>query len=120
MKKIFYTFTILILLLSNLSFGQQQYVNCSEFILNGEIGLISKFIEGYEDADGCKTKDGYSITTISDNIALNMQILYAKLGLKCSLYYQNRPEKTIIEGREVNQNNTYSIQTSKNKNNDKW
>lgn len=46
-----------------------------------------------------------------------MQILYAKLGLKCSLYYQNRPEKTIIEGREVNQNNTYSIQTSKNKNN---
>jgi len=88
-----------------------------EFILNGKKELIVKFIEGYEDADGCKTKDGYSITTISDNIAFNMQILYAKVGLKCSLYYQHRPEKTIIEGREVNQNNTYSIQTSKNKNN---
>ena len=88
-----------------------------EFILNGKKELILKFIEGYEDADGCKTKDGYSITTISDNIALNMQILYAKVGLKCSLYYQNRPTKTIIEGREVNQNNTYSIQTTKNKNN---
>lgn len=89
------------------------------FIFNGKKELVKSFIDGYEDADGCVTSGGISITTISDNIALGIQRLYAKIQKKASLYYQNRSEKTLIEGREVNQNNTYSINTYKNKNKSK-
>lgn len=86
-----------------------------DFIFNGKRELIESFIEGYEDSDGCETNAGKSITTISDNIALGIQRLYAKVGKKASLYYQNRPKKTMIGERVVNQNNTYSINTYKQK-----
>lgn len=80
-----------------------------DFIFNGNKHLVSKFIEGYIDADGCKTEIGFSCTTISDNIAFGIQRLSAKIGKKVSLHYQIRPDTTIIEGRIVNQNNTYTI-----------
>ena len=80
-----------------------------QFIHNGPKHLIEEFIKGYQRADGCITKDGISYTTVSDNIAYGLQLLYAKLNIKASVYYQKRPNKKTIEDREVNQKNTYSI-----------
>lgn len=80
-----------------------------EFILNAPKENIKEFLKGYQKADGCITKDGLSFTTVSDNIAYSLQLLYAKIGIKASVYYQNRPKTTIIQGRTVNQKNTYSV-----------
>ena len=80
-----------------------------DFVQNGPKELIEEFITGYFKADGCNLLYGRKATTISDNIAFGMQLLSAKIGKKLSLYYQNRPSKKIIENREVNQQNTYSL-----------
>ena len=80
-----------------------------EFILNAPKENIQEFLKGYQKADGCTTKDGISFTTVSDNIAYSLQLLYAKIGIKASVCYQSRPKTTIIQGRTVNQKNTYSI-----------
>jgi thymidylate synthase len=80
-----------------------------QFIHDAPKHLIEEFIKGYQRADGCITNNCITYTTVSDNIAYGLQLLYAKLKIKASIYYQKRPNKKIIEGREVNQKNTYSI-----------
>jgi hypothetical protein len=90
-----------------------------QFIHDGPKNLIAEFIKGYQKADGCETKDGISYTTVSEDIAYGLQLLYAKLGVKASVYSQKRPKKTQIEGRIVNQKNTFSINISKQKNKSK-
>jgi thymidylate synthase/intein/homing endonuclease len=90
-----------------------------QFVHDAPKYLIDEFIKGYLMADGCITKDGVSYTTVSENIAFGLQLLYTKLGVKASVFYQKRLNKKIIEGREVNQKNTFSINVYKQKNNSK-
>jgi len=90
-----------------------------QFIHDAPKHLIEEFIKGYQKADGCITNDGITYTTVSDNIAYGLQLLYTKLNIKASVYYQKRPNKTFIEGREVNQKNTYSINVYQQKNKSK-
>lgn len=87
-----------------------------QFVFDAPKKFIEKFIEGYKSADGCKTDDGVSFTTTSENIAYGLQLLYAKLGVKASVYFQKRPSKTVIENREVNQMDTFSVNLYKQKN----
>ena len=87
-----------------------------QFVHDAPKHLIKRFIDGYRMADGCETNDGISFTTVSENIAFGLQLLYAKLDIKASVYFQERPKKTIIEGREVNQKNTFSVNVYKQKN----
>lgn len=86
------------------------------FVFDAPKDKIEFFLKGYKDADGCDTNDGSTFTTVSDSIAYGIQMLYAKLGVRATVIYQERPSKKIIEGRIVNQKNTYSINISKNKN----
>jgi thymidylate synthase len=90
-----------------------------QFVYDAPKPLIEEFIKGYSKSDGCVTKDGVTYTTVSENIAFGLQLLYAKLGVKASVFYQKRPNKKIIEGREVNQKNTFSINVYKQKNKSK-
>jgi thymidylate synthase/intein/homing endonuclease len=101
-------------------FGKYAYGKfIPQFVYDAPKYLIEEFLNGYQRADGCITKDGINYTTISDEIAYGLQLLYAKLNIKASIYYQKRPNKKIIEGREVNQKNTYSINVYKQKNKSK-
>ena len=101
-------------------FGKYAYGKfIPQFVHDAPKYLIEEFLKGYQRADGCITKDGINYTTISDDIAYGLQLLYAKLNIKASIYYQKRPSKKIIEGREVNQKNTYSINVYKQKNKSK-
>lgn len=86
-----------------------------DFIHDAPKNLIIEFINGYLSADGCYTESGISYTTISEHIAYGLQLLYAKIGVKASIYKQVRPKTTVIEGRVVNQNDTFSINVYKNK-----
>lgn len=86
-----------------------------EWIQDAPKEYIQWFINGYIAADGCKTKENYErFTTVSANLAYGFQRLYAKLGKVLSVSYQKRPDTKIIEGRIVNQKDTYHMCVIKN------
>ena len=87
-----------------------------EWVQDAPKEMIQHFIDGYASADGCKLttqlgKEYIQYTTVSENLAYGLQRLYAKLGIMTAVTYQFRPKTTIIEGRTVNQRNTYSVRT---------
>lgn len=77
--------------------------------------IAKSFIEGYLSGDGSKYKDksgaaGWSATTSSLSLALDIALLAQRThGVVASIKEEIRPEKYTIEGRIVNQRNTYSI-----------
>jgi len=61
-------------------------------------------------ANGCiNNKNILQITTVSLNLAYGLQRLYLKLGHIFSINKYIRPKTTIIEGRTINQRDTYCI-----------
>ena len=74
-----------------------------EFLHQAPKHLINAFLLGYVAADGCYRYDGRStrITTVSRDLALGCQKLYAKLGFVASLSYDPRIDKvSIFNNRE--------------------
>ena len=67
------------------------------------------FYKGYLSADGCKANGVARITTISKQLAIGTRILVNTLGLSATIEKTIRPKTTVIEGRTVNQNNTYRV-----------
>jgi len=81
-----------------------------EWVQDAPTEYIQEFINGYHKADGCITKnDCYGFTTVSHNLAFGLQRLYLKLGHLFSIKKDIRPKTTVIEGRTVNQRDTYQI-----------
>ena len=88
-------------------------------ILNLPIDYLSEFIEGYISGDGSydNKNDLYKATSISKDLITGLQLAIQKVyhvGVKT--YKTIRPKATIIEGRFVNQNDTYQLSFTKNKN----
>jgi len=81
-----------------------------EWVQDAPTEYIQEFINGYHKADGCITKnDCYEFTTVSHNLAFGLQRLYLKLGHLFGIRKDIRPKTTVIEGRTVNQRDTYHI-----------
>jgi len=81
-----------------------------EWVHDAPIELIKDFIEGYRRADGCIKKNGSSsFTTVSYDLAFGLQRLYLKLGYIFGVEKTIRPKTTVIEGRVVNQRDTYTV-----------
>ena len=81
-----------------------------EWVQDAPNELIDEFINGYMKADGCSYANGcFQITTVSPNLAYGLQRLYLKLGHIFSVNKDIRPKTCIIEGRTVNQRDTYRI-----------
>jgi site-specific DNA-cytosine methylase len=81
-----------------------------EWVQDAPKEFIQEFINGYMKADGCINKNNtLQITTVSLNLAYGLQRLYLKLGHIFSINKCIRPKSYIIEGRIVNQRDTYSI-----------
>jgi len=81
-----------------------------EWVQDAPTEYIQEFVNGYRRADGCITKnDCYEFTTVSHNLAFGLQRLYLKLGHLFSIRKDIRPKTTVIEGRTVNQRDTYHI-----------
>lgn len=78
--------------------------------MNLPVNLLTSFLNGYVDSDGCFVDTEYRVTTVSRELAYGLMQIIAKCHKRPSrLYKTNRPEKYIIDGREVNQRNTYVI-----------
>jgi site-specific DNA-cytosine methylase len=81
-----------------------------EWVQDAPKELIQEFINGYMKADGCINYNKIlQITTVSLNLAYGLQRLYFKLGHIFSINKCIRPKTTVIEGRTVNQRDTYCI-----------
>ena len=86
------------------------------FVLNLPIELAEAFLDGYISGDGYFSKDVYRATSISQNLIMKLQFLIAKVYKTSSnIHFTKRPKTHIIEGRIVNQHDSYNIAFSKEK-----
>jgi DNA (cytosine-5)-methyltransferase 1 len=84
-----------------------------EWVQDAPINFVNEFINGYMKADGSVGKDGnFSMTTVSPDIALGIQRLFLKTGKLSSVGKFVRPKTCVIEGRTVNQRDTYTVRVS--------
>ena len=82
----------------------------SQMLLNLPTHLLSRVFEGYSDGDGCNTKQGWQATTVSKDLALSLSQAIVKItGRGCNVTFCTRPKTRIIEGRTVNQKDTYLV-----------
>ena len=74
------------------------------------VHLLSSFLNGIIDSDGCSIGKYHKVTSVSRELIYGIEQCVAKIYHRpCSVIKTIRPHKTIIEGREVNQRDTYSI-----------
>ena len=81
-----------------------------EWVQDAPIEFIEQFVEGYKRADGCIKKSGAtSFTTVSYDLAFGLQRLYLKLGYIFGVEKTIRSKTCVIQGRTVNQRDTYCV-----------
>ena len=92
-------------------FGKYAYgKRIPEWVQDAPTEFIEQFVEGYKRADGCIKKNGAtSFTTVSYDLAFGLQRLYLKLGYIFGIEKSIRPKTCIIQGRTVNQRDTYCV-----------
>lgn len=80
-------------------------------ILNLPVELLKSFIEGYIGSDGTQAANGlFKISSVSRELVYELGECVTKAYHRpCSIYFTNRPKTTVIEGRIVNQKDTYTI-----------
>ena len=84
----------------------------SSEVLNLPADLLKSFIEGYFSGDGSYSEDTklYKCTTTSEELIYGIGQCIAKVYHRpYSIYKTNRPDTHVIEGRTVNQRDTYSL-----------
>ena len=80
------------------------------FVMSLPVPLLNAFIKGYMSGDGCEKDGVYKATSISRKLIYQLgQCVTKAYGCGYSIHYSKRPPKYIIEGREVNQHDTWQI-----------
>lgn len=81
-----------------------------EWVQDAPVEFVREFLSGYIASDGNITESGaHTFTTVSENLALGVQRLYLKLGHLFSVKKDILPKTTVIQGRTVNQRDTYQV-----------
>ena len=79
-------------------------------IFNLKKPLLKAFIEGYLFADGCKVGNVHKITSVSRELLYGIGMCVTKVyNVPFRLYKDERPSTCVIEGRTVNQHDTYQL-----------
>ena len=92
-----------------------------KFILDLPIDKLHSFINGYMSGDGCEIDGKYQATTISKELAMSLCLAVEKVfRVGCRIYYDERPEYHEIQGRIVNQKDTYMIRFMKESQKQAW
>lgn len=81
-----------------------------EETINLPIEQLKAFVGGYIDSDGCFTESEFKATSVSEELMYGIQQCITK-AYRCPvrMYWCKRPQTTVIEGRTVNQRDSYSI-----------
>lgn len=89
-------------------------------ILDLKNEYLEYLLEGLIDSDGSETKDLYRITSTSKELIYNVGELILKVkNVPYMIFKSIRSKKCVIEGRTVNQNDTYYISFRLNNSNKK-
>lgn len=82
-----------------------------EWVQDAPSEYVKQFINGYLTADGSVSQQNnkHRITTVSYNLAYGVQRLFLKLGYIFGVSKDCRPKTCVINGRTVNQRDTYVI-----------
>ena len=79
-------------------------------ILDLPKNLLKGFLDGYISADGCFTQNHFKTSSISRKLTYGIAQCEAKVyGRPYSIYKNKRKPQCIIEGRLVNQSETYEV-----------
>ena len=79
-------------------------------VINLPVNLLKAFLDGYWSADGCVIDGKHSATSVSRELIYGLTQCVAKVYHRpCSVSKYIRPKQTTIEGRVVNQKDTYLI-----------
>ena len=80
------------------------------FVFDLPVNLLQSFLNGYMSGDGCRTNNLYKATSVSRKLIYGLGQIVAKVYHRpFSIYYFKRQPTCKIEGRIVNQKDTYSI-----------
>ena len=86
------------------------------FIMNLPVHMLKIFLEGYLSGDGSEKDGKYSLTTVSKKLAYSFsQAVYKCYQTPTSITFTKRLPTCVIEGRTVNQKDTYRVQFCKEK-----
>lgn len=84
------------------------------FVMNLPIDLLESFLEGYMAGDGCFTNRKFKATSVSRELVYGLAQCAAKVYKRpFSIYKTKRAKTTVIEGRVVNQRDTYELTFNK-------
>lgn len=84
------------------------------FILDLPNDILEIFLEGYLSGDGSKGKGGYAATSVSRVLIYGLgQVVQKLYQTPYSIQYCKRPKTATIEGRTVNQRDTWTIRFRK-------
>ena len=89
------------------------------FVLDLPIELLKSFLNGYFDSDGnyVEERDTLQFTTVSRKLAYGLSQCIMKVYHRpVQFTFHKRPKTYIIEGREVNQKDTYIVRFIKHTN----
>lgn len=82
----------------------------SETLLRLPKPLLKRVIDGYMAGDGYTRKNVFYATTVSKKLTVSLATAIRKVfGVQATITYTKRPKTTIIEGRTVNQRDTYRV-----------
>ena len=80
-------------------------------LINLPVHLLKAVLDGYMSGDGCYTGGRYKASTVSKELAMSLQLVVAKvLHVNTTIYCLERPRTTVIEGRTVNQKDTWNVE----------
>ena len=80
------------------------------FIMDLPINYLMSFLDGYLDSDGCFSQGKFSATSISRELIYGIGQCVAKVYNRPYSIYKHKNLKThVIEGRLVNQNDSYTL-----------
>lgn len=99
------------------SFGKYAYgKRVPSFVINLPVYLLEYFINGYMAGDGCFTNKRYKCSSISRELIYGIAQCVSKVYKQpYSIYKTTRKTKTQIDGRLVNQRDTYELCFKKEK-----
>lgn len=79
-------------------------------ILALDKGLLKSFLDGYFSADGYHKDGYYKLSSVSERLIYDTAKCIMKVyNRPVSIYKTKRPPKCVIEGRVVNQRDTYTV-----------
>lgn len=99
----------------------EKYCGCGshnkmfhKLLLDLPVHLLSKVLEGYMDGDGSSKDSRFQATTVSKLLAISLAKAVNKVyGVGASINFFERPKTYTIEGRIVNQSDTYTVRFNK-------